>query len=132
MHDINGQLLSFAAAALALVALAVALTVCVCLRRWQTRCGSLESSFAAVRREFDSTASVEARTVRRLERVAQEFSEMAGRVDLLESRGTGGSFDQAIDWARRGADPRRLSQQFGLSESEAELVIRLHGRKRRA
>jgi Protein of unknown function (DUF2802) len=38
-------------------------------------------------------------------------------------------FDQAIDFARRGTDPGRLTQQFGLSRAEADLVTRLHGRK---
>ena len=33
---------------------------------------------------------------------------------------------------RRGVDPGKLIQQFGLSRSEAELVARLHGRKKRA
>jgi hypothetical protein len=132
MHDINAQLPGIAAAALALVGLWVALTVCVCLRRWQKRCVSLEASLATLRRDLDSTVSVQARTALRLERIAREFAKMAGRVELFESRGRGGSFDQAIDWARRGADPHRLSQHFGLSESEAELVIRLHGRKKRA
>jgi hypothetical protein len=42
------------------------------------------------------------------------------------------SFDQAIDSARRGADPVKLTQQFGLSRGEADLVMRLHGQKKSA
>ena len=34
--------------------------------------------------------------------------------------------------ARRGTDSGRLRQQFGLSRSEADLVWRLHGRKKTA
>jgi hypothetical protein len=38
--------------------------------------------------------------------------------------------DRAIDSARLGATPRSLAQKFGLSHLEAELVSRLHGRKK--
>jgi hypothetical protein len=62
--------------------------------------------------------------------VEHEFSGVAERVDLVESRTAPGSesLDQAIDLARRGADSDRLEQQFGLSAGEADLVARLHGR----
>jgi hypothetical protein len=60
----------------------------------------------------------------------QQYAGVADRVDAVESRSTAGSFDEAIEWARRGADASRLAQQFGLSRTEAELVSRLHGRKR--
>ncbi len=64
------------------------------------------------------------------QRVEYEFSGVAERVDLVESRTGPGSesLDKAIDMARRGADSDRLEQQFGLSSAEADLVARLHGR----
>ena len=40
--------------------------------------------------------------------------------------------EQAIELARRGADADKLAAQFGLSSGEAELVARMHGRKRSA
>jgi len=57
---------------------------------------------------------------------------VADRVNSVESRTApvSGSLDQAIDWARGGADTERLAQQFGLSSGEAELVARLHGRSK--
>ena len=57
---------------------------------------------------------------------------MADRVDQVELRGAAHSFEQAIDSARRGADSGKLARQFGLSCGEADLVARLHGRKKSA
>jgi hypothetical protein len=133
MPDLNVPMLaSIGAAALGVVALLWALIAWISMRQWRARHASLESSVAALRRELELLASISVRTGRRVQRVAQEYSGVAGRMDLVESRGAPGSFDHAIDWARRGADPLQLAQQFGLSCSEAELVSRLHGRKERA
>jgi Protein of unknown function (DUF2802) len=129
-------LMGIAGASLAVCALAVALAAMQAMRRWRTRCESLESSFAALRKEFEMVASISARTGRRVQRVEHEYSDVVDRVDLVESRGAAvsgsGSLDQAIDWARNGADPDKLTEQFGLSGGEADLVARLHGRKKSA
>ena len=70
-----------------------------------------------------------------MQRVESEFSGVADRVDVVESRAPvsgADSLDLAIEWARQGADTDKLSEQFGLSSGEAELVARLHGGKKRA
>jgi hypothetical protein len=119
---------------LAACALAVALLGWRASRRAEVRHDSLEASIAALRRELELLTSISVRTGRRVQRVEHEYSGVAERVDLVESRGaaTGGPLDQAIDWARRGADSERLAQEFGLSSGEAELVARLHGRTKSA
>jgi hypothetical protein len=117
-------------AAFGIVALLSVLVLWASLRRWRARCISLEIDFAALRRDLELTASISARTGHQVKRIEQQYAGVADRVDVVESRGTAGSFDQAIEWARRGADASQLAQQFGLSRSEAELVSRLHGRKR--
>jgi hypothetical protein len=115
-------------------ALAVALLGWRASRGALARLDSLEASVAALRRELELLTSISVRTGRRVQRVEHEYSGVAERVDLVESRGaaSGTPLDQAIDWARRGADSERLSQEFGLSSGEAELVARLHGRARSA
>jgi len=117
-------------------ALAAAVLAVQALRRWQARCDSLELTVEALRREVELVASISARTGRRVQRVEHDYSEVADRVDVVESRGPSsagtGSLDQAIEWARRGADADKLTQQFGLSSGEAELVARMHGRKKSA
>jgi hypothetical protein len=125
-------LLGIAGAALGFLGLTAALfmTRAVCASR--ARCLAVESSLAAVRRELDLVASISMKTGSRLKRIEQEYSGVADRVDLVELRGAVQSFDQAIDSARRGADSGKLTQQFGLSRGEADLVTRLHGRRRSA
>jgi hypothetical protein len=112
-----------------------ALIAVLCARSnklWQARCAAVEASLAAVRREMELVASISVRTGRRVKRIENEYSGVADRVDLVELRGPTQSFEQAIDSARRGADPLKLSQQFGLSRGEADLVTRLHGRRKTA
>jgi|HubBroStandDraft_1064217.scaffolds.fasta_scaffold1156374_1 hypothetical protein len=133
MPDLNVPMLaSIGAAALGGLALLWALIAWISMRHWRARHAALESSVAALRRELELLASISVRTGRRVQRVELEYSGVADRMDLVEARGASGSFDHAIDWARRGADPSQLTQQFGLSCSEAELVSRLHGRQERA
>jgi hypothetical protein len=82
-----------------------------------------------MRREFEVVGSISLRTGRRVKRVEEACAGVADRVELVELRGSVPSFDQAIDSARRGTDSGRLTQQFGLSRVEPDLVTRLHGRR---
>jgi hypothetical protein len=125
-------ILSIAGVTLGFLGLIAALFTTLRLRRVLARCLSVESSLAAIRRELELVASISTRTGRRLKSIEHDYSGVADRVDLVELRGTARSFDQAIDSARRGADPGKLTQQFGLSRGEADLVTRLHGRKKSA
>ena len=124
--------LGIAGAGFGFFGLATALFMMRAHRATRARCLALESSVAAVRRELDLVASISMKTGSRLKRIEQEYSGVADRVDLVELRGAVQSFDQAIDSARRGADAGKLTQQFGLSRGEADLVTRLHGRKKSA
>jgi hypothetical protein len=131
--DLNMILiLSLAGAVLGGVAVLAAMLALRANRRCQARCLALEDSLAAVRREMELVASVSLRTGRRVKRIEHEYSGVADRVDQVELRGPARSFEQAIDSARFGADPLKLSQQFGLSRGEADLVMRLHGRQKSA
>ncbi len=124
--------LGIAGAVLGFSGLVAALFAIRAERGWRIRCLALESSVAAMHRELELAASISMKTGRRVKRMEQEYSSVADRVDQVELRGTAQSFDQAIDSARRGADPGKLAQQFGLSRGEADLVTRLHGRKKSA
>ncbi len=124
--------LSIAGAAFGFLGLVSALSSMRAIRGWRARCLSLETSLEGMRRELELMVSISVKTGRRVKRVEQEYSGVADRVDLVELRGAAQSFDQAIDSARRGADSGKLAQQFGLSRGEADLVERLHGRKKSA
>jgi hypothetical protein len=95
------------------------------------RCAELESTAAALRRELDLVATVAARTGAHLKRIETGGVDLAERVARIEARGEPRRIDAAIDSARRGAEPHKLAERFGLSEGEAALVTRLHGRGKR-
>jgi len=138
------------ATAMILGALAVALRATRQLRGLREDNAALESRAGALRRELDRVAAAaaqaqaqaesqarlqqqaHAQTLARLRRVEQEYAKIADRMTLVEFRGEGRSFDLAIDFARRGAEPDKLATKFGLSRGEADLVTRLHGRVKRA
>jgi hypothetical protein len=125
-------ILGIAGLLLALCAVLAAFITSRSNRRLTTRCVEVESSVAAMRRELELLASISLKTGRRVKLIGNEQAGVADRVDLIELRGSAQSFDQAIDSARRGTDSGRLTQQFGLSRGEADLVARLHGRKKTA
>jgi uncharacterized protein DUF2802 len=111
---------------------------------------ALESRAGALRRELDRVAAAgakarsqaeseaglqrqaHARTLAQLQRVEAEYAKIADRMNLVEFRGEGRSIDQAIDFARRGAEPDKLTAKFGLGRAEADLVAKLHGRLKSA
>jgi hypothetical protein len=127
--NING-LFALAATLLGFAGLTAALCAMRAARDLRARCLMIESSLATACRELDLVASVSVKTGRRLQRLEHEYSGIADRVAQVELRRGAQSFDQAIDSARSGTDPGKLTQQFGLSRGEAELVARLHGRKK--
>jgi hypothetical protein len=122
--------LGLAAATLGTLSLVSVLVAIQAMRGWRTRCLALESSLTAVRRELELVASISLKTGRRMKRVESEYSGVAERMERVELRSPVRSFESAIDSARRGTGSGRLTQQFGLSRSEADLVWRLHGRKK--
>ena len=122
-------MLTGACALLAVAGAAATGVVLVSLSRCRARIVSLESRLAALRGECEPALSEGARAGARIE---QELTAVGERMDALERRGETRVFDQAIDSARRGAEPERLTEQFGLSRGEADLVARLHGRKKTA
>jgi hypothetical protein len=104
--------LSIAGAALGLSGLIVALIAGRDARRCQAHSRAVECSLEATRRQFELLVRSRMKAGRTADRRAAE------------------PLDRAIDSARLGATPRSLAQKFGLSHLEAELVSRLHGRKK--
>jgi hypothetical protein len=119
-------------AVLGFLGVAFALFAMRAIRGWRARSLILESSVAALRRELELAASISVKAGRQVKRIEREYSSVADRVDQVELRGGAQPFEQAIDSARRGADSGKLARQFGLSRGEADLVERLHGRKKSA
>ena len=129
--DVNSAL-SIAAAVISLISLASVVQMYRALLHWRERCMGLEAVLPGLQREIERFASISVRTGQQVKRIESNCSEVAERVDLVEARGPVKALDEAINSARRGADTRRLTAEFGLSRGEAELVARLHGRKKSA
>jgi hypothetical protein len=121
-------LLAILATTLGLLALAFTVHQWRVARRLGGRCLALEAGLLSLQREIESSSSLSVRAGRRTKRIEQDFAILSDRMTALESRAESPSFDQAIDSARRGAEPDKLAQRFGLSRGEADLVTRLHGR----
>jgi hypothetical protein len=126
--DIDATL-SITAAVISLVSLAAAIQMYRAVLHWRERCTALEAVLPGLQKEIERFASISVRTGRQVKRIENEYSDVAERVDLVEARAPAKALDEAIQSARRGADTQRLTQQFGLSRGEAELVARLHGGK---
>jgi hypothetical protein len=132
----NASLLANAAAGAASI-LAILLTAFAwtAVRRLRVQVSALGASVADLKTELELLASISATTGRQVMRIESSYTDVVERVDVVEARGpatTSGSLDQAIEWARRGAATDKLSEQFGLSAGEADLVARLHGRPQSA
>ena len=121
--------LSITAAIVSLVSLAAVIQMYRAVLHWRERCTALEAVLPGLQREIERFASISVRTGRQVKRIESEYSDVADRVDLVEARAPAKALDEAVQSARRGADTQRLTQQFGLSRGEAELVARLHGQK---
>jgi len=132
MISFDMSLIAIAGMSLGACALAIICMLTISMRGLKRRYLGLESSVATMRRELEVVGSISLRTGRRVKRIEHDYAGVADRVELVELRGPAPSFDEAIDSARRGNDSGRLTQQFGLSRVEAELVTRLHGRRRTA
>jgi hypothetical protein len=133
MNAVNAGLsdtLMVGGAVIALAATGAIALLLLSFRRLRSRLIAFETGVAALRREAEAAAAILTRTERRLERIEREHGGFGDRVRFVELRAGARSFDQAIDSARRGADPTKLTEQFGLSNSEAELVSRLHRQRK--
>jgi len=64
----------------------------------------------------------------RLTALENRVRQLNERVSQVESRShSGPDYDQAIRMAKKGANPDELMRQCGLGQSEAKLVVAVHG-----
>jgi hypothetical protein len=124
--------LELACIVLALLALLAAALAFGTVRRLKARNAGLETGITALQGELQRMVAQGMRAGHNVQRLQRELSVLSDRLGSMEMRGAARPYDQAIDSARRGADPSTLTEQFGLSRGEADLVSRLHGRRKSA
>lgn len=68
---------------------------------------------------------------KRISRLEQHDRELKSRQDNIESRDQHDqSYGEAIQMVRHGASALRLTDELGLGNHEAQLIVRLHGMKK--
>lgn len=92
--------------------------------RDQAREAAIEALRHELRQQRPPVARMPDERQLRLERQVDELRARQERLELqaLEAH----TYQQAVDWVRRGADVDQLVRKLGLSHGEAELVQALH------
>jgi Protein of unknown function (DUF2802) len=124
--------LPYIATAVSLLGIGIAIFSLAVAARARRQAKLLEALLDAAQSEAVSTATRRLRVVAQVRRLRRRCSAMRASIATLEARSAGRSYDQAIEWVRRGANPEALTQNFGLSRGEADLVTLMHGRKKTA
>lgn len=132
MHLDSGLQIGLLSGALAVAGIFLAGSVWRSQRGLRTSLAAQETLIAVLRKELDAANAAHMSTVGRLKKLEKDFVDLFDRLGRIELRPDAQSFDRAIDSARRGAEPEKLAEEFGLSEGEAELLARLHGLARSA
>jgi hypothetical protein len=122
--------LDIAAVGIAILAVLGAALAIYAARRMGRRLRTSECALASMRHDIELIAGTSARNGQRLDTLESGWESFSDRVRLVELRSGSRSFDEAIEFARRGADAGKLTEQFGLSGGEADLVTRLHRKTR--
>jgi hypothetical protein len=123
-------LLTIGALGIAVLAVVCAACAITFARHIRSRQKSLEAALDSMRHDIEFIAGLSERNGQRLNTLESDAESFGDRIRLVELRSGSRSFDEAIDFARRGADANKLAEQFGLSGGEADLVTRLHRRAR--
>lgn len=99
------------------------------LWRQQQRWLELSQGLTRLTTALGTLATGAAGMERRIGRLEQRLQELQRQLEILEARQRSARpYDEAIRLVRQGASAQRLVEELGLSPSEAELLIMLHGR----
>lgn len=109
----------------AIVALATWVTVLA--RRTRGLDALVRTELARAREELAQVSAQGLHIGNQQHAIEGQLRQMTERQGRLELRGEGRPFEQAIEMLRGGATRADLVARFGLSDSEAALLVRLHG-----
>lgn len=120
-------ILSFSGLLLACTGL-VTLLLAIQLRELRRRDQLKDAAIDALRVELRALQRpVATGTDERQLRIERQLEQLRVRQERLEMQAAESqSYNQAIDWVRRGAGTEELVSKLGLSRGEAELVLALH------
>jgi hypothetical protein len=99
------------------------------LARQRAGTADLERRLQQLESALDAVVAGAGGQDRRAGHLDQRLHELQRRLeDLEENQRTARPYDEAIRLVRQGASAQRLTEELGLSRSEAELLIMLHGK----
>lgn len=112
-----------------LLAVMGALLAWVAVLARRTRCldALVRTELTRTRDELAQVSAQGLRIENQQHAIEGQLRQIAERQGRLELRGEGRPFEQAIEMLRGGATRNDLVAQFGLSDSEVALLVRLHG-----
>ncbi len=120
------NLLSISILAVSLAVIAGLLYLALRLRSQTIR---LVSELEMLRRDFNALCAGAVGVDKRVLRLEQRGRDLQQRQDSIEQRQKPAQrpYDEAIYRVQKGADATRLMEDFGLTRSEADLIVMLHG-----
>ncbi len=120
------NLLSVSMIAVSLVALG---GIFYLARKLSAQNARLASELDMLRQDFNALCSGAVGVNKRVLRLEQRGRDLQQRQDSMEQQQKPSQrpYGEAIQLVQKGADAARLVEEFGLSRSEAELIVMLHG-----
>lgn len=121
---------AIAAVLFGLLALLGAVVLSARLRAQRAVTEELRRQLDLVRQSISGLTAGAVGTDRRMQRLEARERELSERQETFEiQQADDQPYGQAIRLVQQGAGAGRLVQELELSESEAELIVRLHGRR---
>ncbi len=99
------------------------------VRKLKSENARLATELDALRHDFNALCSGAVGVNKRVLRLEQRGRDLQHRQDSIEQRQKPSQrpYGEAINLVQKGADEMRLVQELGLTRSEADLIVMLHG-----
>lgn len=116
---------------LALSALAGLLLVGLRMRRFGRQIAVTEEQIHSLTENLNALCSGAVGVDQRVSNLERTGRDLTHRQESMESQQNDRPYGEAIQLVQQGASANRLVEELGLSHSEAELVVMLHGAGRK-
>lgn len=114
---------------LAVVAISGVLITTIHLRNVSKRLSSAETQIHSLIENLNALCSGAVGVDQRVNNLERTGRDLAHRQESIESQQQDRPYGEAIQLVQQGASASRLVEELGLSRSEADLVVMLHGSK---
>ncbi len=123
------EILSLVALLLAIAAVAALIVTGLRLRGFSRRLAESEAQIHSLTENLNALCSGAVGVDQRVSNLERTGRDLAHRQESIESSQPDRPYGEAIQMVQQGATASVLVQELGLSRSEADLVVMLHGSK---